>query len=180
MDRIRDIRPPGSPRAEYTDAPRIVGRLLGRAVAGPNSCLIWAGGTDRDNYGRARINNREHRVHRVVYKLLVGPVTEGVLVDHACHNGDVTCPGGRECLHRRCINPHHLEAVTNRENLYRSSLVLPVLNARKTHCLNGHLFDEANTYLDPRGSRTCRECRRARSRVSEARRRAFAKQAVAA
>lgn len=174
MDRIHTMHPPGSPRPEYPNAERIIDRLLRRAVAGPGSCLIWAGSTDRDNYGRTQIDNREHRVHRVVYKLLVGPAAEGELVDHTCHNEDTACPGGRECLHRRCLNPHHLTLATHRENLLRSDRSTAGRNAGKTHCSKGHPFDGENVYVDAKGHRICRACRNAGVRAFKARQRAAA------
>ena len=163
MDRIRDIRPLGSPHAVYVNAPQLVERLLGNAVAGPNGCLIWTAHTDRDGYGAAKNARRTIRAHRAIYQLLVEPLDGTRVVDHLCHNEDAACPGGRKCLHRRCINPYHLDAVTNRENLYRSSLAPSVLNARKTHCPQGHPYDAENTRMHL-NRRYCRECGRAQCR----------------
>lgn len=162
MDRIRDIRPPGSPRAAYPNAPQVVERLLSTAVAGPSGCLIWTRRTDRDNYAATSVGGKTLRAHRVIYELLVGPVDRATVVDHACHNQDQACPGGRECLHRRCINPHHLDAATNRDNLLRSDRSIAGQNARKTHCKRGHAFDAENTYVMTNGSRACRACAKAR------------------
>ncbi|MEU2674187.1 HNH endonuclease [Streptomyces sp. NPDC007164] len=97
--------------------------------------------------------------HRASYELHFGSVPEGLVLDHTCHNRDESCPGGA-CVHHRCINPHHLEAVTQAENVHRSHKSPSALQARQTHCKNGHPFDEVNTYYSPAGSRVCRECRR--------------------
>jgi hypothetical protein len=97
--------------------------------------------------------------HRVVYTLLVGPIPEGFTLDHTCHNADSTCPGGWGCPHRRCCNPAHLEPVTHQENILRGEGEA-ARHSRQTHCVNGHPFDEANTYVRPRGTgRDCRTCR---------------------
>lgn len=64
--------------------------------------------------------------HRVFYKRHVGPILPGHTVDHLCHRNDGSCPGGLECLHRRCINPAHLKAGPHADNIRRS------LNTRLT------------------------------------------------
>ena len=60
-------------------------------------------------------------------------------------------------LAKDCVHPDHLEPVTNRENILRGKAV-SARNARKTHCIHGHPFDEANTYIYPNGHRRCRRC----------------------
>ena len=59
--------------------------------------------------------------HVVAYEFTVGPVPDGLDLDHMCHNADPTCPGGRACLHRRCCNPGHLLPSTRSENMTRAS-----------------------------------------------------------
>lgn len=129
-------------------------------TGGPNACWPWLGNTDR--YGYGRFGKNAAGAHRIAYELMVGPIPDGLSIDHLCHNADTTCAGGITCQHRRCVNPMHLQAVTNRENLRRSRHVRPPVNAVKTHCRYGHPFDEANTYRSPRGYRECRVCRRSR------------------
>lgn len=175
MDRIRDVRPPGSPLAAHPKAPQLVERILSKAAAGPNGCVIWTGSTDRDNYGQLRVDGKYLRTHRVLYQLLVGSLDSATNVDHVCHNDDKRCAGGRACLHRRCINPHHLDAVSSRENSRRSNHVVTTRHAQKTHCPQGHPYDESNTYVVTNGGRACRECRRAYSRAYKQRVRAAAR-----
>lgn len=170
MDRIRDIRPPGSPHAAYARPQQIVGRLFKRTTPGPNGCIIWTGWVDRDNYGCIKNEGRQLRAHRAAYQLLVSPVDDNVQIDHTCHNKDLSCLGGRDCLHRRCINPYHLDAVSNRENSMRSAWTIPGRNLRKTHCPQGHPYDEANTRVTG-GKRHCRECNKDFCRAYAQRRR---------
>jgi hypothetical protein len=114
-------------------------------------CWNWTGALD-NGYGRFQggpRGSKVHRAHRLAYELLVGPIPEGLVLDHLCRN-------------RRCVNPDHLEPVTNRINVLRGE-GWAASRARQTHCIHGHEFTPANTYVDPkRGTRGCRECRRGR------------------
>lgn len=132
-------------------------RVLEKTTPGWGGCIIWTGGKS-DGYGMIGINGRERVVHRVLYEILVGPVPDGLELDHTCHTESLDCPGGR-CIHRRCINPHHLEPVTSEENKMRGRSPI-VANAFKTHCPHGHEYTDDNTYVNPGGYRACRECRR--------------------
>ncbi|KAB2977369.1 HNH endonuclease [Streptomyces sp. SS1-1] len=95
-----------------------------------------------------KLGGRYQMAHRVAYQEIVGPIPEGLQLDHLCRV-------------RHCVNPAHLEPVTSRENTLRGENLVAI-NAAKTHCKRGHLFDAANTYRW-RNSRICRECRRLRS-----------------
>jgi hypothetical protein len=127
-------------------------RLLAHVAAGWGGCILRTVAIDRDGYGLIRESNgKTRRAHRVAYELLVGPIADGLHLDHLCHTRDLSCPGGAKCLHRRCINPDHLEPVTSGENTARGG------NSRKTHCKNGHEFSPENTHVSRRG-RSCRAC----------------------
>lgn len=107
--------------------------------------------------GYARVYRRGHYVmsHRAAYELFVGPIADGLTVDHLCHNDDESCLGGTSCMHRRCVNHAHLGLATMRENTLRGK-TLAAANAAKTHCPRGHAYAE--------GTRVCRICERARCR----------------
>lgn len=132
-------------------------RFVTKFVVSPNGCWHWQRYIDRDGYGRFAIAaNDVWYAHRAVYVAIRGPIS-GETLDHECHTADLTCPGG-PCLHRRCVNPWHVEPVTVRVNVLRGrSLVAQ--EARATACVNGHPFTIENTY-EWRGHRYCRACRK--------------------
>ena len=116
-------------------------------IAAPDQhgCTIWLGAVDAQGYGRYC----RDWAHRLVYEATIGPVPSGLQLDHLCRN-------------RLCVNPHHLEPVTNRVNTLRG--VGPTaLNAKKTHCHKGHPFSGSNLIVLPDGSRRCRACRNERA-----------------
>lgn len=115
-----------------------------------STCWLWTAYTNPDGYGQFGETHGQGRLaHRWAYEHLVGPIPAGMQLDHLCRV-------------RHCVNPSHLEPVTQRENLMRGEGVT-TKNAAKTHCVHGHPFDEANTYAW-RGRRACRTCRDARNR----------------
>jgi hypothetical protein len=97
--------------------------------------------------------------HRYIFEGLRGPIPDGEVLDHQCHNADPDCAGGRVCWHHACVNPWHLEAVTQRQNSL-SGKGFAAKFARQTHCKRNHEFDYM--YVDKRGrtQRHCMACRR--------------------
>ena len=117
-------------------------------------CWIWTGYLHPHpiygGYGQTsgRVGS-SRRAHIVAYELLIGAIPDGLELDHLCRN-------------RACVNVlTHIELVTHRENQLRGTSAFAV-NAAKTHCLNGHEFTPANTYISPGqpGMRKCKTCRR--------------------
>lgn len=115
-----------------------------------NGCWQWLAGTDQKGYGLISINKRRWRAHRYAYEALVGPIPDGLVLDHLCRN-------------HGCVNPKHLEPVTNRENLHRGVMVKA--QKAKTHCPRGHRLEQPNlmAYKLKLGQRVCRACNMARS-----------------
>ena len=107
-------------------------------------CWIWQLSVFPTGYGRAVRRGRTLLAHRVSYEEHVGPIPEGLTLDHLCE------------VHR-CVNPAHLEAVSLVENIRRGRGWAGV-NARKTECNRGHEYTPENT-LTNRGRRRCRTCR---------------------
>ena len=121
-----------------------------------DGCWIWTGSLDPKGYGRYGVGSKldgTHRIlrpHRFAYERLVGPIGEGLVIDHLCRR-------------RACVNPEHLEPVTNRENAVVRGNHVSAQRKALTHCSLGHAFSEANTHIY-RGGRVCRQCHNDRER----------------
>ena len=117
-----------------------------------------------DGYGHFRPGPGQprHMAHKWAYTAFIGPIPEGMQIDHRCHTEDKDCPGGQSCQHRRCVNPQHLEAVTASENTKRQRHA----GRAKTHCPKGHPYTGDNLILWNDGKRRCRECDTARRATS--------------
>lgn len=113
-------------------------------------CWLWTGHLVTDGYGSIYIDGKSRRVHRVAYEWLIGPIPEGLVLDHLCRV-------------RRCVNPDHLEPVTDRVNILRGTAPTAV-NALKIRCTRGHELTPENTYMPPSGRyRACLTCIRLKS-----------------
>ena len=142
-------------------------RILSRITITEKGCWEWNGAKASEGYGHIRVGSRRDGssrlvgTHILVYKALIGEVPEGKELDHLCRN-------------HPCCNPDHLEPVTRRENALRGDVGIYMIQkgASQTHCLRGHLFDEANTYVDKHGKRSCKTCRRVAFREWKRRRKA--------
>jgi hypothetical protein len=139
-------------------------KTMSRVDQQPDGCWLYGGALMADGYARVKdaSSDRALLVHRVTYEALVGPVPDGLVLDHLCRV-------------RHCVNPQHLEPVTNVENIRRG------FRARlgdRTHCAEGHEFTPENTTFQQRRRKSgvsltpiCRTCKNAYYRDQTKRRR---------
>jgi hypothetical protein len=122
-----------------------------RHVTKSDGCWIWNGTVNKFGYGQFGIHVdgkwKPRGAHRIAYELSKGPIPEGLQLDHLCRN-------------RRCVNPSHLEPVSNRENSIRG--MAPAMQVYRTNvCLRGHKDD---FHVRANGKRYCLECARTKAR----------------
>lgn len=144
-------------------------RFQAKIEVQPDGCWLWTGARNPTarwaGYGVAWWKGANRLAHRLIYELLVGPVPEGLVLDHLC----------RVPI---CVNPEHLEPVTQEENRRRSAAMGGALwdgtvhgnaavKAAAAACAKGHPWGP-NPVRDKRGHRVCRECRRDNQRKRRA------------
>ena len=122
-------------------------RLWGNTAPGDDGCLLWIRYTTPDGYGMIWNNHTMRIVTRVAWELTYGPIPDGLHVLHRCDNPP-------------CCEPTHLFLGTNADNCADKAAKGRCHNQKKTHCIRGHAFDEANTRIKE-GRRQCRTCGRA-------------------
>jgi len=91
---------------------------------GPDECWEWLGFVQPNGYGvfgTGKTNSTSRLVHRIAHELLVGPIPDGLVLDHLCHTRDTSCRAVNDCPHRRCCNPMHAQPVSKRENIARGN-----------------------------------------------------------
>ena len=113
-----------------------------------NECWLWTGAKNSNGYGTTRVAGRSTYVHRAVYEAVVGPIPDGLEMDHLCRV-------------RHCYNPRHLEAVTHAENNRRKPPTPP-----RTHCPAGHRYAGTRQSGGGLGKPFCRTCNRERMAAS--------------
>ena len=117
----------------------------------PNSgCWLWTGTLSGSGYGQFQLSpvtKKKAQAHRASYEYFVGPIPEGMQIDHLCR---VRC----------CVNPAHLELVTQSENTRRGHLWQDAV----THCPQGHPYSPENlaSWGLRKGQRICLICNRLR------------------
>lgn len=128
-----------------------------------NGCWLWIAAKDRDGYGQFHIGNKQFKAHRVSWFIKNGVIKPKHVVDHLCRN-------------RSCVNPKHLRTVTCAVNALNNNIGPSAINAVKTHCINGHEFNNKNTLSfkrkdnsSNRTRRVCRVCSKLRQRKYRAR-----------
>ncbi|MGO3179493.1 MAG: HNH endonuclease signature motif containing protein [Brevibacterium linens] len=122
-------------------------------VDAETGCWNWTG-SDKSKAGYCRfyVEGKRTLVHRWAYEYFKEPIPDGWTVHHKCVNPS-------------CSNPEHLEALPQRQNLLESDTAQAAVRARATICINGHEFNDENTYVNPTtGFRKCRVCGKLRAR----------------
>lgn len=109
------------------------------------ACWMWTASTNGVGYGQFWNGSRLVKAHRWSYERFVGPIPDGLQLDHLCRN-------------RACVDPAHLEPVTGRTNVLRGATVVAA-KAKQSHCIRGHLLAGGNLYVEPGGrKRKCKTC----------------------
>lgn len=140
----------------------LIDRLMEKVRVDADGCWVWTGscfggnvGKNGVRYGRISRDGKQIAVHRASYEAHVGPIPAGLVIDHLCRN-------------TFCINPAHLEAVTQQENVLRG------LGAMKSHCPHGHELSGSNLRIQKRrtkaSKRICATCHVEQNRAWRARR----------
>lgn len=117
-------------------------------------CWVWQLSKNSDGYGNLWVDGSCKKAHRVYYEDHVGPIPDGLQIDHLCRV-------------RICVNPEHLEPVTSRENSLRG-ITIAARNVSRAHCPNGHEYTPENTKVRNGHWRSCRECHREQGRLAYA------------
>ena len=136
-------------------------RFMEKVAPDPMSgCWLWTGKMLPQGYGVLSVEGTTRGAHRLAHELFIGPIPEGMHIDHLCRN-------------RACCSPDHIEAVTPRENL-RRGIAPSWVSYRTNRCHNGHELNEQNAYITAEGRRACRPCRAAWMRAYNRKRKAAA------
>ena len=120
-------------------------------------CWVWQRCLTEKGYAKANVPGfgKNTRVHRASYEVYVGPIPEGLTIDHLCRV-------------KSCVNPAHLEPVTALENTLRAKGWNGEFSREPGKCLRGHDESERNAHGN------CRACARMRGKTPEARAKAAA------
>lgn len=141
----------------------ILERMADKFIVDGFGCWLWLGAINTAKRGQITIKGKAYATHRVMYTATRGAIEPGLVVDHLCE-----VP--------RCMNPNHLQVVTQRHNVLRSNGIT-ANNHRKTHCKRGHEFTENNTRMkgDKRSCITCEKAYKVEySRINRKRINAYA------
>lgn len=135
-----------------------MGYLLQAKIANTD-CWILGNRLNHAGYTMMSVDGKRNFAHRLLFELMVGTITEGMVVDHMCHNEAASrfeCKGGKKCPHRACFNPYHMKLSTQQENTANGSRGF----YNKETCSAGHSRELKNIRIDTYGRPFCWECRK--------------------
>ena len=112
------------------------------SIKSTSDCWLWNGIINDGGYGVLQAKDKNIRAHRIAYELFIGEIPSGLHLDHLCRV-------------RHCVNPTHLEPVTQSQNNSRGDAGLK--DKIKTHCPRGHEYTIGNMRIY-RNKRHCRQC----------------------
>lgn len=153
---IHKLWPKTTPGPCVDAFPSLKERVLQSITKDASGCWLWTKRINANGYGQIMVRHhggakqRSRSAHRVSYEEFVGPIPEGLELDHLCRV-------------RHCVNPSHLEPVTHQENLRRSPLH-PAQSRPDGVCSNGHTIAEVGLHRAGEGQTTCAACSRDRTR----------------
>lgn len=150
--------------ATYWFTPEQLQKIINRIEPQESGCWWYSGVPNRKGYAQTRIGwptTKSVLIHHLSWIYYKGDIPKGMVIDHLCHN-PFECEGGNTCIHRRCVNPNHLQLVTPQEN---NSKTVRVLKYR-THCKNGHSLENNIISFQNRPGNYCHTCRKETSKMN--------------
>lgn len=139
-------------KRKYSPYRNTLDTLMERIIKDENGCWIWIGSRSKFGYGQVSYKGRHWKMHRLMYTLLVGEISNNSL---CCHKCDIP----------ECCNPEHIFLGTYMDNM-QDCISKDRMNPKrrrghfKTICKNGHIFTEGNYYLNKKGCKVCHICQR--------------------
>ena len=132
--------------------------FIDHTIDEPNTgCRIWIGGRNKQGYGVYAIKRKSYGAYRVAFELDNGPIPPGLVIDHLCRNV-------------ACVNPRHMEIVTQKENVMRG-VGITSQNKKKENCPRCGTALTPRTSPSGRGWRQCLKCKKESDRRGKIRRR---------
>ena len=125
-------------------------------------CWEWTGSKNNGGYGLFGLNYKMRSAHRVSYEIKWGKIPDGLVINHMCRN-------------RGCVNPDHLEVVTQKVNVQKglAGFKTGLKNRAKTHCPQNHEYTPDNLTKQNNNKRNCKACNNDRIRARRARNKAL-------
>lgn len=111
-----------------------------------SGCWKWGAWSNGKGYGLVRINGKSYLAHRISYEIAYGEIPKGLVIDHICNN-------------TKCVNPSHLQAITQQQNILRSTKHISKERASKKQCIRGHNLFGDNLYIRKDRRRACKLCK---------------------